>query len=71
MADVVKEYKHNGLVVLWQSALCIHCKKCIEGLPSVFNLTQRPWIQLDKASEEEVIKQVSECPSGAISYSKE
>ncbi len=64
----VKEYTRDRLTVIWDAAKCTHSGRCVRGLPAVFNLQQRPWIQLDKATIEETMAQVDRCPSGALSY---
>jgi hypothetical protein len=38
-------------------------------LKTVFRVGQKPWIDPDGASVEEIIETVNKCPSGALSYS--
>lgn len=63
-----KEYQLGDLAVSFDSALCIHSGRCLQGAPGVFNLKQRPWIQLDKDSEDHVVDTVNRCPSGALQW---
>ena len=58
------------LTVHWDSTLCTHCGNCVGGLPEVFDLANRPWVSVDAASPANVERQVSECPSGALSFTK-
>lgn len=67
MKEVIKRYTKDDLTVVWQPAKCSHSKKCFIGLSEVFNPNQRPWVQLDKSTAEEIIAQIKECPSGALS----
>ncbi len=70
MADlsrVTKKYTNGEITVVWKPALCIHSKNCFTGLPGVFDPAKRPWIDPKGASSEEIVKQVSQCPSGALS----
>lgn len=67
MKEVIKRYTKDDLTVVWQPAKCFHSKKCFDGLSEVFNPNNKPWIQLDKSTAEEIIAQVKECPSGALS----
>lgn len=60
-------YTKGLLKVRWQSDLCTHCEACWRGLPTVFKPDARPWVQLDGASNQQIIEQVSQCPSGALS----
>lgn len=64
-----REYKTDGLLILWDSDLCAHCETCWRELPSVFDPKARPWVKIDGASPDEVRKQVAKCPSGALSLS--
>jgi len=61
------EYTNGKITVNWDKTKCIHSAKCVNGLPSVFNPKEKRWINVDGASAEEVIAQVRECPSGALS----
>jgi uncharacterized Fe-S cluster protein YjdI len=43
---------------------------CVKTLPKVYNPKERPWIKMENATSEELMSQVSKCPSGALSYKK-
>ena len=66
--DKKKEYSNGEVTIVWKPKLCIHSTNCISGLPNVFDMNKRPWINADGASTEEMINQVNKCPSGALSY---
>ena len=66
MSEPTRVYRNDRIAVAWRDELCVHCKSCIQGLPAVFGLTKRPWVNIDGASPEEVRNQVSQCPSGAL-----
>ena len=63
-----KTYQKEDLLVVWKPDLCIHSAKCVKGLPAVFDNTRRPWIKLEEGDRDAIIKQVTNCPSGALSY---
>lgn len=67
MKEIIKRYTKDHLTVVWQPAKCSHSKKCFHGLSEVFNPNNRPWVQLDKSTAEEIVTQVKQCPSGALS----
>jgi len=71
MGVSTKEYSNGEITVLWKPGLCIHSAKCVKGLPNVFNINSSPWIDASGASTDEIIEQVSHCPSGALSIKKE
>jgi uncharacterized Fe-S cluster protein YjdI len=68
VSDISKTYSTNEITVRWQPKLCIHSKKCWQGLPNVFKPREQPWITLEGTETAEIIKQVDQCPSGALSY---
>ena len=70
MKDVVKRYSNGEVAVVWQPSLCIHSAVCVGGLPAVFHPKELPWITLDRATTEEIVRQVDQCPSGALSREK-
>lgn len=61
-----KEYKKEDLIIGWKPEVCIHSAICAKGLPAVFKPKERPWIQTEGVSKEEIKQQVMKCPSGAI-----
>jgi uncharacterized Fe-S cluster protein YjdI len=65
----MKEYKNDHIIVHWFPKLCAHPGTCLKLLPEVFNLKQRPWVNVDAAAPEEIISAIDECPSGALRYS--
>jgi CDGSH-type Zn-finger protein len=46
----------------------MHFAECVRGLPRVFDVKKRPWIQPENASAEQVAEVVRRCPSGALHY---
>lgn len=71
MGVSTKEYSNGEITVLWKPGICIHSAKCVKGLPNVFNINSSPWIDAFGATTDEIIAQVSHCPSGALSIKKE
>jgi uncharacterized Fe-S cluster protein YjdI len=67
-AGPMQEYRSDKLVVRYDPAICIHAEECVRGLPSVFNLSNKPWVDVNGAPAAAIIKQVKRCPSGALTY---
>lgn len=63
-------YTKGNTTVVWQADKCVHCGNCAKGLPNVFKPKERPWIQMDGATEDDIQSQVAKCPSGALSLKK-
>ncbi len=59
-------YSNDDISVFWDSDKCFHAKKCVTGCPEAFDITRKPWINIDDASTAKVWKAVSNCPSGAL-----
>ncbi len=66
-----KEYTNGEITIVWKPDLCIHSGICVKTLPQVYNPQERPWIKMDNATSEEMINQVAQCPSRALSIKKE
>jgi uncharacterized Fe-S cluster protein YjdI len=62
----VKDYESDDVVVSFDPGRCIHARECVKGLPAVFDIEKRPWIQPRNASADEVVAVVSRCPTGAL-----
>jgi len=64
-----REYAGADISVFDNRVICSHAGECVSNLPSVFRLSESPWIAPDNASVEENISVIRKCPSGALSYS--
>ncbi|MBS1758811.1 MAG: (4Fe-4S)-binding protein [Bacteroidetes bacterium] len=65
-----KEYTNGEVTIVWKPELCQHSGICVKMLPKVYHPKERPWIKPEHAKSEEIIYQVSMCPSGALSIKK-
>ena len=63
-----KEYTNGELTIIWEPELCQHAGICVKTLPQVYHPQERPWVNPENATTEELIAQISECPSGALTY---
>ncbi len=64
----MKEYKQGKLIITWEHEKCTHSGNCVRGLRDVFKPKEQPWIKTGIATDEEVIKQIEQCPSKALGY---
>ena len=62
------KYGNDELTVYWEKDTCQHAAVCVKGLPGVFDVNARPWINVEGASPQEIMDLIGKCPSGALSY---
>lgn len=65
-----RTYESDGIRVLWDSERCIHTGICLQREPSVFDVTRRPWVDIDAADADAVAAAVEQCPTGALRYER-
>ena len=68
MSGRVQSYETDEIVVTFDPGKCIHSAVCIGGLPAVFDVSRKRWIDLRNADADAVAAQVEACPSGALQY---
>jgi uncharacterized Fe-S cluster protein YjdI/CDGSH-type Zn-finger protein len=66
----VQRRQSNAIVVTFDPALCVHSARCLNGLPEVFDIAARPWIQPEHATADDVARTIRNCPSGALRYER-
>ena len=68
MAEHVKFYEGDDITVTYGVRRCIHAAECVHGLGAVFNPQNRPWVDPDRASADELAEVIHRCPTGALHY---
>lgn len=71
MTELSKTYSNDEITIVWKPSACIHSTRCWkgeQGLKSVFNPMEKPWIKPHGAESEKIIERVKACPSGALSF---
>jgi uncharacterized Fe-S cluster protein YjdI len=63
-----REYATDGITVVWNATRCIHSADCIKGLPRVFDVRRRPWIDPTAAEPQRIAEVIRRCPTGALAY---
>lgn len=64
----IQTYENDQIKVQFNPNTCEHAAKCVKGLPEVFNVKARPWIQVDNAEVSKISAVIDQCPSGALTY---
>ena len=68
MEKITKKYTNGEVTIIWKPDLCIHSAICFRALPDVFKPGERPWINPNAATTEELIKTIKRCPTKALQY---
>lgn len=68
--EIKVAYSNEDITIAWKPNLCIHAGECVKTLPQVYKPKEKPWISIENASTQELINQITKCPSGALSYTK-
>lgn len=66
-----REYSNEAITVFWDADRCVHSGNCLRGLPGVFDLDARPWINVAAADADQLAAQIQKCPSGALHFRRE
>jgi len=64
----IQSYETPEIIVTFDPNVCIHSGVCLRGLPLVFDVRRKRWVQPERASANEVAAQIERCPSGALQY---
>jgi uncharacterized Fe-S cluster protein YjdI len=68
MGKRLQTYETDEIVVTFDPNVCIHSGVCVRGLPRVFDVRRKRWIEPESAPASQVAAQVARCPSGALQY---
>lgn len=64
-----KKYANQDIIVYWDPELCMHDTQCYTRFPGIFDPEARPWVNIEGAPAEVIIRSINRCPSGALKYS--
>jgi len=70
MKTLPNVYTNGEITVSYSPSTCINSERCANEMSHVFRNSVIPWINLEGASTEAVMKQVRKCPSGALKCTK-
>ena len=68
MKQKMYAYDSEDLVVEYDLIRCIHAEECVRGLPTVFDPSRKPWMDVSGARPDAVAQVILDCPTGALRY---
>jgi CDGSH-type Zn-finger protein/uncharacterized Fe-S cluster protein YjdI len=68
MQKKIHTYESDEIKVTYDLKRCIHAGECVRGMPEVFDVKKKPWIQPDKSSSKKIADVIEKCPTGALHY---
>lgn len=71
MSEKLYQYESQDILVTYDKGRCIHAAECVRGLPQVFDVKKRPWIQPDQGEADQVAAVVMRCPTGALHFQRQ
>lgn len=71
MSKRLQTYEAPGITVTFDPNICIHSGVCVRGLPKVFDVRRKKWIDAAAATPDEIAAQIERCPSGALQYRRD
>jgi uncharacterized Fe-S cluster protein YjdI len=63
-----KEFSNSDITLTYDPCVCSQSDVCAKQLSDVFRNSVIPWVDIDGASTEKIMKQVKKCPSGALKF---
>ena len=70
MKKPAQGYQGKQVIVRYDPKICIHSRVCVRGLPGVFDVNKRPWVNAEGADAEAIIGIIERCSSGALTYER-
>ncbi|AZV79900.1 iron-binding protein [Parasedimentitalea marina] len=63
--------ENENITVHFHGKKCVHARRCVLGLPDVFQPGAKGgWISPDNANADDIAQVIDSCPSGALTYER-
>jgi uncharacterized Fe-S cluster protein YjdI len=64
----LQTYEGDGFAVTFDPDICTHSGRCVRGLPAVFDVRRKRWVDVSADTGHEIEAQIARCPSGALQF---
>ena len=63
-----RTYENDDIIVYWYADRCQKAKQCLMGSWQAFDLSRRPWVDVNAIPAKELVEIIDRCPTKALMY---
>ena len=63
-----RTYENDDIIVYWYADRCQKAKQCLMGSWQAFDLSRRPWVDVNAIPAKELAEIIDRCPTKALMY---
>ena len=63
-----RTYENDDIIVYWHADRCQKAKQCLMGSWQAFDLSRRPWVDVNAIPAKELAEIIDRCPTKALMY---
>ena len=63
-----RTYENDDIIVYWYADRCRKSKQCLMGSWQAFDLSRRPWMDVNAIPAKELAEIIDRCPTKALQY---
>ncbi len=66
--EPTRTYENDEIIVYWYADRCQKAKQCLMGSWQAFDLSRRPWVDVNAIPAKELAEIIDRCPTKALQY---
>ena len=66
--EPTRTYENDDIIVYWYADRCKKAKQCLMGSWQAFDLSRRPWVDVNAIPAKELAEIIDRCPTKALQY---
>ena len=63
-----RTYENDDIIVYWYADRCQKAKQCVSGSWQAFDMSRRPWVDVNAIPAKELAAIIDRCPTKALMY---